>query len=195
MSVEAKLTEAIQAGEILNIVYHGGSQPGKSRKIAPISISNGKVRARCYSSNAVKMFNVEKIEVLSDTNVESNDEWMVGRGAIPHFKTLQQVLDENKNRLKKLGWVVNIDESNLTLHRKFKNGKVLKTKDVQLYYEEYSTFPIIGLDGEIIEEEVKKRTRPYGVRAKEFNTKTFGVLDNAVPVFLEQAEYLSPLKK
>lgn len=195
MGVEEKLIEATQTAEIMDIVYYGGSQPGKARKIAPISVKNGKVRARCYSSDAVKMFNIDKIEILTDSDLEANAEWKPGQVESPHFETFQQILDENTDRLKDLGWHIEYDEEDITLHRRFKNGKLIKTPDVQIYYEECSFDLVMGLDEEIREENFRKKTRPYGVRAKNFDTKTFGKLDKAVTVFMEQAEKLSPVRK
>jgi hypothetical protein len=54
VDVETVLQEAIETGEIITIIYKGGSKTGAKRDISPISIKNGKVRARCHSSNAVK---------------------------------------------------------------------------------------------------------------------------------------------
>ncbi|MCD1631376.1 WYL domain-containing protein [Marinobacter shengliensis] len=63
MDVLQQLEEAIETGEVLTIVYNGGSQPGATRKISPIKIEGAKVRARCFSTNAVKLFNLEKVVI------------------------------------------------------------------------------------------------------------------------------------
>ena len=65
----------------------------------------------------------------------------------------------------------------------------------KLYAEEYSFDIVMGLDGEFHQENLRKRTRPWGVRAKNFETKTFGKLDKAANIFIEQANKLSPLNK
>ena len=194
MDVKEKLVEAAETAEVLEIIYHGGSQPGRSRKIAPVSVEGGKVRARCYSSNAVKVFNIDKITLASESG-QANEEWGAGKLIAINFSSLNDVYDENIGTLKQLGWYVNINESELTLHRVRKNGNPLKGHDVQLYYEEYSSDLVMGMDGEFREENIRKRTRPYGVRAKNFETKTFGALDKAAPIFIEQAKKLSPESK
>lgn len=74
MSKESVLQEAITTGEVLRIRYEGGSQPGAERDISPISLKEGKVRARCYSSNAVKLFVIDKITIL-DQRISSNNDW------------------------------------------------------------------------------------------------------------------------
>lgn len=192
MDVRQKLKEATETAEVLDIIYHGGSQPGKARKIAPIEITGEKVRARCYASNAVKTFIIQKIELISEANTQKSEGWEVGKIDHVSFDSLRQVYDEYFDQLQKLGWHVNINDSELTLHRVRKNGNPLKGHDVQLYYEEYSFDLVMGLDGEFREENKQKRTRPFGVRAKSFSTKTFSILGKAVPIFLEQAEKLSP---
>lgn len=192
MDVRQKLNEATETAEVLDIIYHGGSQPGKTRKIAPIEIKGEKVRARCYASNAVKTFIMEKIELISESYAKKGEEWEVGKVDFVNFDSLQQVYEEYIDQLQKLGWHVNVNDSELTLHRVRKNGNPLKGHDVQLYHEEYSFDLVMGLDGEFSEENRQKRTRPFGVRAKNFSTKTFSVLGKAVPIFLEQAEKLSP---
>lgn len=64
MANEKRLQEAIDDGEELKVIYQGGSQPGSLREIAPISLKNGKVSARCFTSNAVKSFLLEKISIV-----------------------------------------------------------------------------------------------------------------------------------
>jgi predicted DNA-binding transcriptional regulator YafY len=192
MDVRDKLVQATETAEVLEIIYHGGSQPGKSRKIAPISVKDGKVRARCYSSNAVKVFNLDKIELAV---TQSSEEWEAGRVEPIQYNSLSEIYDQNVEQLKQLGWHVIISDSELTLHRVRKNGNPLKGRDVQLYYEEYSSDLVVGLDGELREENVRKRSRPFGVRAKNFETKTFSTLDKAAPIFMAQAKKLSPESK
>ena len=64
MTTEERLVVIINEEESLDIVYRGGSQPGTVRKIAPTSIKDGKVRAFCYASDAMKLFAVENISVV-----------------------------------------------------------------------------------------------------------------------------------
>ena len=78
METEDRIREAAEAGEVLRVIYAGGSQPGARREIAPISIQNGKVRARCFSSNAVKTFVIDKIEVVEGNQATTAVEWNAG---------------------------------------------------------------------------------------------------------------------
>ena len=66
-NVEHVLVDAIENKQSLTVVYLGGSQPGTLRNISPISINGDKLRARCHSSGAVKVFNLGKIQLPSDS--------------------------------------------------------------------------------------------------------------------------------
>jgi predicted DNA-binding transcriptional regulator YafY len=72
MNTEDRLKEAIEDGEVLKIIYHGGSQPGTSRYIAPIQVGNGKVRARCYSSKDVKVFYLNNLPLWMEMKIRNS---------------------------------------------------------------------------------------------------------------------------
>ncbi|EOO8726807.1 hypothetical protein I5R18_RS00010 [Escherichia coli] len=63
------LLDAIENKKSLTVIYLGGSQPGTLRDISPISISEDKLRARCHSTDAVKFFNIGKIQLPSDSSM------------------------------------------------------------------------------------------------------------------------------
>ena len=48
-------------------------------------------------------------------------------------------------------------------------------------------------DWHIAEENIRKRVRPWVVRAKNMQTATYGELDKSVYLFLEQADKLAPI--
>lgn len=191
MTTEERLKEAIGTGEILKVIYQGGSQPGSLREISPISIKDGKVRARCFSSNAVKLFVLEKIEIVESEGEREADKWQPGLKPTAHYQSIRTLLEEKRDFLASLGWYIENDSASLSLHRRFKNGKPLKGSDVSLDYEEY-TCDLVAGDGEVHEENRRKRQRPWTVRGKNKNTRTFGSLDKAAEVFLEWAKLLAP---
>lgn len=57
-----RVKNAVGTGEVLKVVYHGGSQPGTIREIVPVSISGDTVWAICLESNRRKQFILSKIE-------------------------------------------------------------------------------------------------------------------------------------
>lgn len=65
MILEA-LLKAVERDESLRVRYFGGSSPGSERELMPISIKDGKVRARCLSSGETKTFLIEKMELVID---------------------------------------------------------------------------------------------------------------------------------
>lgn len=189
MSMLVKLQEAINNAEVLKIRYYGGSQPGTVREISPISILNGKVRARCFSSNAIKTFFIDKIE-LCDIDTITN--WSKEVALKIEYTNLKEVYEKNLSELEKLGWHINLENNLISLHRRFKNGKLLKSPDVSLHFEEYTYDLIFYDEDDIRKENYRKRQRPWTVSAKNKETRTFGNLDKAVHFFIEEAKLLSP---
>ena len=64
----SRLLEGASAGEILDIVYHGGSAPGSSRQIVPrnvyFSVDFGHyVEAYDYRRKAIRTFRVDRIDL------------------------------------------------------------------------------------------------------------------------------------
>lgn len=192
MNTEARLREAIEAGEVLKVVYNGGSQPGAMREMAPISIKNGKVRARCFTSNAVKSFVIEKITILQEGNNISAVEWNPDAEQVQRYESINDLSEKEMDALLALGWHVEFDDNRLSLHRRFKNGKPMKGADVSIDYEEFTYDLVVGLDGELHEENRRKRQRPWSVRGKNQDTRSYGSLDKAAGLFLEWAESLAP---
>jgi len=215
VSAEDRLREAIKYGEILKVIYHGGSQPGTLREIAPISIKNGKVSARCYTSNAVKSFALEKIVIVEGEAQPHAAEWQPRLVKPEQYGSISELLENQKELLVQLGWHIEHDNNHLSLHRKSKTGKPLKGPDISLYYSdvsldyEESTFTIglvtdmdsislvAGMDGEPREENMRKRRSHWTVRGKnqDMKTKIYSHLDKAAEVFMEWAKLLAPTAK
>ena len=56
-----RLKEAIATGEIIPIVYSGGSQPGTLRYIRPIKVETDRVQAYYYDANGLRVFIFRKM--------------------------------------------------------------------------------------------------------------------------------------
>jgi len=194
MSIVKRLREAADAGEVIKVIYHGGSQPGSIREIIPISISNGKVRAMCYTSNAEKTFFISKIELYNSGEGSNETMWNPDLVSTPKFAGLHEFHELRTSELNNLGWHINNEDNSLSLHRRFKNGKPLRGSDVSLDYEEYTYDSVVYGEDDIRQENLRKRQRPWVVRAKHMETKTYGKLDKAAELFMEQAKLLSPNK-
>jgi len=191
MNKKARLREAIETGEVLEITYQGGSQPGTCRPISPIRIENDKVSARCLNSKAVKLFMIEKIAIIDNAKQPELSEWSMSTQSSHRYKSISELLEQKRDVFIDLGWHIENNEDRLSLHRIWKNGKPHKGSDISLDYEEYTYDLVVDMDGEEHEENLRKKTRPWVVRGKNKNTRTFGKLDAAAKVFIEWADLLS----
>jgi hypothetical protein len=72
VKLKDKLIEASKAGEIITIVYHGGSQPGTKRDISPIRVSETEVLARCLVTEKPRTFRLSKLEIVSEDYPSKN---------------------------------------------------------------------------------------------------------------------------
>jgi hypothetical protein len=153
------------------------------------------VSARCYTSNSVKSFALDKIVVVEGESRPSAAEWQPGLVKPEQYASISDLVDNQKDHLVLLGWHLEHDKYHLSLHRKVKTGKPLKGSDVALYFEEYTHDLVAGTDGELHEENMRKRQRPWTVRGKNQDTKTYSHLDKAAEVFMEWAKLLAPAVK
>lgn len=189
------LLEAINTGEILDIKYNGGSQPGALREIAPISISNGKVSARCLTSNSTKTFDINKIEICKNFNSD-NEVWKKDYIKTFKYKNLDDFFNAEFNELLKSGWHIEYTkEKTLSLHKIYKNGKIMKRKEVSLEFERFAyDFVANPETAEITCENERVRERPWIVRAEKHKTNTYANFDKALDSFLNYAEKLATIK-
>jgi predicted DNA-binding transcriptional regulator YafY len=191
------LLEAIDTGEILDIKYNGGSQPGALREIAPISVLNDKVSARCLTSSSTKTFYINKIEIcktFDGKDVVWKKDYV--KILVFKYKNLDDFFNIEFNELLKLGWHIEYSkEKILSFHKIYKNGKIMKRKEVSLEYEKFAyDFFVNPETAEITCENERVRERPWIVRAVKHKTKTYGNFDKAVENFLNYAEKLATSK-
>jgi hypothetical protein len=115
-TIKEILQNSIHTGELINIIYNGGSVPGASRMIMPIAIEGNKIKARCYKTNTVKSFFLEKI-----TLAESDKITYTGEHKEP--ETLIKALEPHLDELKRLGWELESNDIEAGLFTYYKNGK------------------------------------------------------------------------
>jgi len=183
METSQLLEQAIESKDRLTVVYLGGSQPGSVREIAPISIKNGKVRAKCYSSNAIKTFMVAKMQIMDSEGVLTKTNFEIPL-QLPAFKNVAEFYEHSYKKLAKLNLHIEVTQDSISLHKLFKNGKPRKGSELSLADEEFTYDTEIDLAGNIIQSEPRKKVRPWTVRAKGKDTTTLGKLDKAAAKFL-----------
>lgn len=173
MSILERLTEAMKAGEILTIVYHGGSQPGTKREIYPIIVSPDNVRARDIATGIAKNFLVSKIELVPE-NCSSKE---YNPDGLQKDTDLTDLLSGKREKLESLGWHIKLSEKSVGAYRYFKNGKLRKTSDVGICKREDNNL------------------RPWYVWSLSFETAhTFLNIAKACELFLEEALKHAPNK-
>jgi hypothetical protein len=192
MGTVESLIAAINEKRKIEIVYHGGSQPGAVRQITPQGIKDGKVRAFCHTSDAMKLFAVDKISIVDSCEQTDLVAWQPGLQPSRRYTSIVELVEEKRESLVKQGWHIESSENCVALHRVRKNGTPLKGSDVSLDFEEYTHDLIMDEEGEIHEENVRKKQRPWTVRAKNKDTRTYRSLDVASGLFLEWASLLAP---
>lgn len=195
-SVNDTLQEAIINGEVLTVIYQGGSQPGKPRQLAPIQLLPGnRLRARCIATNTAKIFMVSKIQLLESgaaipatysttqpAELTSINEAMVG--------PLAEVLEA----LRQNGWCVESAEDRVSVHRVRKNGRPLVASVLSLDHRPFH----MGMDwsdeaDDLVEIPVESRERPWVVSADKISAVTFRSLNKAITRFLlVAAQLLAP---
>lgn len=185
------LQEAIQSGHSLKVRYFGGSTPGGEREIFPLSIADGKVRARCVVTQQAKTFVIEKMELVEAGVASVIAETF--QAPPPTFDTLAEFSAHHSPGLSEIGWVVQPEEGSVSLHRTFKNGKMVKNPDVSLTFEAMTSDSVLDMDtGEFVEMNLRPRERPWILHGKGQTTKTFGDIKKAQLAFLEFAKTLAP---
>lgn len=184
-----KLLNAASAGEVLRVRYFGGSNPGAERQLRPIAIADGKVRALCLQSGETKLFVIKKMEEV----LEGVPSAMAA--AIPvvptTFPTVDEFVERYRLEFEAQGWVVRHELQAVSLHRTFKNGKLIQTPDVDLSFEA-QTYDAVFRGEKIIEANHRVRSRPWIVRGKKQTTKTFTEIGKAELAFLDLAKQLAP---
>jgi hypothetical protein len=125
--LEERLRSAIGTGELVNIIYHGGSEPGSSRMIMPIAFKGEKIRAKCYKTDQVKEFYVDKITfAVGDTSSYTGLRKTPDYDFLEGIATIQDLLNRYQYELVELGWTINHSETYIGLYKSYKNGKIYK---------------------------------------------------------------------
>lgn len=203
-AVRRRLREAADAGEVLGIIYHGGSQAGAYREITPIDFDGEKVRARCHSSKAVKTFNISKIEIRNATlpsTAERAAEWSADYIDADRFGDPATIVTVYGEYLIGLGWHVKVTEDSesrstkISLHSFFNNGKPRKGTEVAIQFSPLTVDAFLSENIGEINLMHRESKRPWSVSGRRVdNTRTYTKADSAVMTFIEFAEKHAPRK-
>ena len=188
-ATEERLKAAIKYGEILAIIYQGGSQPGTLRYIIPMHIDDEKVRARCLVSHQYKFYLTDKIEIVEGAPPEDSVKYQ--RNVPPKYQSLKEFIQKNRDELLNFGFHIQADDECLALHEFFKNGKPKKGPILSICYEEYSYSHAEFLPNGEPKEIYKRKRSPWVVWCKIHPSKHYSKLDRAAKYFFELVNSLS----
>lgn len=180
--VKEVLQNAIEANERVDIIYLGGSKPGSSRSIAPISISNDRVRAKCYSSNMVKYFDIKKIKLPSSSPLVRYEDYTEKK-----YKTTQDVFDDFCVLYPDTRLICNYTETNISIFGYVKNGKRKSKRSISIeYYEKDPDTLSFRINANFEMESYKPKTRPWHVSGPLRNTIAYSDLHKAAMEFFKR---------
>ncbi len=189
MDTNTAIEKAINRKTLLKVIYHGGSMKGQLRDITPISIKGDNIRARCHITNKIKTFKASRMEVM-DQNGVLTEAIEKPASNVPNITTLKELSDFIKNDKKLSEWHIVYEENSLSLHRKFKNGKALKSSALSLSYEDIGFDLIYEIDGSLTTE-VYEKNKPWHLHS-EIGKSNFKYIDNAIKKFLSHVQQISP---
>ena len=180
---------AIGTGEILRVVYDGGSSPGSIRDILALEVlSDGKVRAKCLTTGQEKTFFLEKMRLRED----AEETYVPAALKLPRYANLSDVFADVASEIKDLGWHIQLEDDDdggqcLSAHRFTKrSGLPQRAPFASLTFCPMQWDTVVTPDGRYETENVRPRVRPYAVRSKDASsTSAFKELNKAVERFLE----------
>lgn len=191
-STEETLTIAAKSGETLQIIYHGGSQPGTVREIKPLRVTPREVRAFDLSTGIAKLFLVDRIE-LACSGAGVAHYTAPAPEVVIEGHTVHGALASRLDELESQGWHVELTVDAMSVHRFFKNGNPRKKPDAELRYREYVQIQKYNpFTGATIESQ-RKSSKPYRVTSRNLGcARAFSNLSKAATLFLKEAQSLAP---
>ncbi|WP_434939174.1 hypothetical protein ACRWQN_17670 [Shewanella sp. HL-SH8] len=187
MSVVETLRNSIRTGEIVTIIYHGGSNPGASREIFPVGILSGdeKLRARCIVDGATKVFKIDKISIVDADGVIDMARDISQSKLYTSLKELYldavPLFDAEK-------FHIELGDNELSVHKKWKNGKHQKGVVINIYYQEAYTNLVFNYETSQFDEVTKKPQRPWCIFGKNVTPNSYKDFNKAAYYFIEQID-------
>jgi hypothetical protein len=135
VEVRERLQAAVDAGEMIAIIYHGGSHPGVVRRVLPVRVTEDAVWAIEADGEQRKQFKLAKVELAPD-GVEPQN---LSDEPVDEPATLDDALEPYAGELAASPWAVVRAPTHAALHGRFKNGKLRKTSKLAIAYNEPST--------------------------------------------------------
>jgi hypothetical protein len=194
-SVLEVLQSAIRDAATVSIIYNGGSRPGQSRLVIPLSVSTDELVAREPASRLAKTFKLQKVAsaALATGEVAANLEAVPAPVMLaPVLNTFTEYAAHFRDFLKKSKFSIVEEENYFAIVGSFKNGKPRKTPSVSIQYIDRSIDSVLNFESGEIEEvhhELTGRERPWRVdSARMKEGKSFAQLPKAAELFLQEVQ-------
>lgn len=173
-SIKHLIEESIGTGEVLEIIYLGGSHPGVKRRVVFQKLEDNGDKVRVVDLNepgVAKVFFINKIFRPEDLTEEEISR-LVPDYSTKDFNTLQELYDECSQKVLlreyELEFVSESQKLNVYKYRFFKNGNKRRKLHFSLYFQEFVTDYSICESGELIDIQ-KPAQRPWAIGNKRFS--------------------------
>ncbi|WP_137921530.1 hypothetical protein [Hydrogenophaga sp. 2FB] len=197
--VRELLQRAAESGELVTIVYNGGSKPGHPRPVLPLSIQGGVLSAREPKTRVAKSFKLQKIAsvTIGETLTASNASAIpITTPAVPVLGTLMDYAALFGPDFRAAGWNIIEGENMLAVGTYLKNGAPKKTPSVSLEFVDRSIEEVFDWEtGEIgtQKRELTGRERPWRVDSwMQPQAKSFSELPKAMEMFVQEVKSSNP---
>lgn len=190
MDLETRFRKAIENGEMLTIIYHGGSHAGIARRVLPVRVTDDALWAIEADGEIRKQFKLAKLELAPEGATAQN----LSDTPPEEPQTLNEAMAPHMPVLEASGWTIVCDDRRIALYGRFKNGNLRKAPALEINYCEpvptVSRSVTVRVEGrsasmEEVEESTTANARPWGVSCKGSGWN-YKLLSRAVARFMEQ---------
>jgi hypothetical protein len=191
------LNRAVETGELVSIIYHGGRQPGTIREIRAIKVTLTDVWAyddttKRDGTDQAKKFVLSKIEIPNNRGTKAS-EYNSNLLQVEDPRTIKEIFEPKIAQLQAMGWHVSLRDNGISLHTYHKNGKPRKSAVLVLSFDEFITESHLDDDDwESWVDEKRKSKRPFHVCSPTYQGTGFSKLSRALTVFEEELEKHKP---
>lgn len=157
------LLEVIESKGTTTIIYDGGSAPGTARAIAPISIKDDILVARCLASESRKTFHLSKLRIAGTASTTPRPKLAkedTSRMLLLAAMDLPELCNASTEIASQYGWTLSLAENTLIAARKKKTVSLAFVPMIQGQW----------CDGDGLPIEVNS-TRPWHVDGRLFSHK------------------------
>ncbi|HNY48568.1 MAG TPA: hypothetical protein PKN64_16550, partial [Casimicrobium sp.] len=126
----AAVTRAIEEGSSVRVRYFAGSSPGAERVLSPITLTDVHITAKPAGQYQAKRYLLAELELVVDGKPSARPP--VRPPVI--FSDMASLGEHITNLLGGLGWHVAATPSDITVHRRRKNGTPLKGAELVMSF-------------------------------------------------------------